>query len=73
MFSFICIILFILDSFLHFMDNFGVRFGIDTLAYGFGHPAKFVTAIIIFTALNLYFYYIETQKLIISICYLTLY
>lgn len=63
MFSFICIILFILDSFLHFMDNFGVRFGIDTLAYGFGHPAKFVTAIIIFTALNLYFYYIETQKI----------
>ncbi|MDF2013279.1 hypothetical protein [Priestia megaterium] len=55
LFSIICLFFFIVDKLFNFMHSFGYRFGFKNIAYGFGHPAEFSLAIILFTALNLFF------------------
>lgn len=59
----ICILLLIFNQIFHFLKNYGFRFGINTVAYGFGHPAQFSTALIVITTLYLYFNLMKKIKI----------
>ncbi|MDM5307523.1 hypothetical protein [Peribacillus frigoritolerans] len=61
-FTFCCLILFLMNVFLNILPSFGVRFGINNIAYGFGHPAQFAASIIVLTTFNLYFNYVLYDK-----------
>ncbi|MFY0782322.1 hypothetical protein AB1K18_18880 [Peribacillus simplex] len=61
-FSYICLVLFIFNVFFNILPSFGVRFGINNIAYGFGHPAQFAASIIVLTTFNLYFNYVLYDK-----------
>lgn len=54
-FTFICLFIYGLNQFVPLMKGFGERFGIQTYAFGFQHPAQFALVVIIFSILRVFF------------------
>ncbi|MEM5011282.1 hypothetical protein WKH57_11220 [Niallia taxi] len=54
-FLYVIYLLFFLNLIFNIFQKFDHRFGMDSVAYGFSHPAKFSSIVILQVAINLYF------------------
>lgn len=61
-FTTICLILGIANLKLHFLSTFDIRFGFETVSFGFGHPAQFAAAVIIITIIHSFISWSEKDK-----------
>ncbi|MBC2206103.1 hypothetical protein [Listeria booriae] len=48
---------------LHFLEPFDIRFGIETVSFGFRHPAQFAATIIVMTIIHIFISWSEQGKM----------
>ncbi|TDR53171.1 hypothetical protein [Paenilisteria rocourtiae] len=59
----IFLIIGVLNIPLHFLEPFDVRFGIETVSFGFRHPAQFAATIIVITIVHIFITWSEKGKM----------
>ncbi|MBC2162001.1 hypothetical protein [Listeria booriae] len=59
----IFLIIGVLNVPLHFLEPFDIRFGIETVSFGFRHPAQFAATIIVMTIIHIFISWSEQGKM----------
>lgn len=62
LFTWICILVYVVNLVFPLMQAFDIRFGMETYSYGFGHPAPFSMVVILFTVMMVFFAFLQNTK-----------